>query len=128
MRSANALVPVALLAGAVLSASPESKASKFEDTSAHAQRWNAQQKYFKSRAKIRFAKRPIKFAKAPSREPGNNTSAKPPQPAYQGYEIAPVTPVTEIASIAPATQAIVAPKEADTALKMASIAWMSTTR
>jgi soluble lytic murein transglycosylase-like protein len=117
MRSAYALIPAALLAGTVLFASPEAKASRVDDADAHTQRWKARQAYFKSHAKIRPAIRPHKFTQS--------RSAKPRQLAYQKYDIAPVTPVTEIALIAPAKQAIVAPKEADAALKMASIAWMS---
>src|SRR5262245_1364253 len=90
MRSAYALIPAALLAGNVLFASPETKASRVEDVSAHTKRWNARQEYFKSRAKIRLAK-------AQSRKSWNRASAKPRQ---------------------------LAPREADPALKMASIGWM----
>jgi soluble lytic murein transglycosylase-like protein len=128
MRSAYALIPAALLAGTVLSASPETKASKFEDAEAHTQRWNARQKYFKSHARMRPAKRLLKSAKAQSRKSGDHTSAKPRQLANQEYKIASVTPVTEIAGIAPAKDAIVAQKEDNAALKTVSIAWMSMTK
>ena len=91
MRSAYALIPAALLAGTVLSASPETQAKRLDDPGAHTQWWNARQEYFKSRARIRPAKRPLKVAKAQSDEAWSHA------------------------------------READPALKMASIAWMSMT-
>ena len=129
MRSAYALIPAALLAGTVVSASAEAKSSRVEDPAAHTQLWNAKQKYFKSRAKIMSAKKRYSFAKAQSRKPWDGASAKPRQLADQTkYKMARVTPVTEIALNAPAKEAIVAPKGADAALKVASIAWMSMTK
>src|SRR5260221_8620649 len=122
MRSVYALIPAALLAGTVVSASAE--ASRVEDPEAHTRAWNAQQKYFKSRAKIMSAKRRYNFAKAQSRKPWDGANAKPRQLADQTkYKMARVTPVTEIALDAPTKEAIVAPKEADAALTAASIAW-----
>ena len=109
MRSVYALIPAALLAGTVLCASHEAKASRVEDADAHTQRWNARHENLKSR------------------KSWNHASAKRGQLAYQKYKIARVTPVTEIARIAPAKMAIVAPKKADAALMMASIAWMPKT-
>lgn len=128
MRSAYALIPAALLAGTVLSASPETKAKRLDGPDAYTKWWNARQEYFKSRAMIRSAKRPLKVAKVQSRKSWSRANAKPRQLANQEYNVAAVTPVTEIARIAPAQETIVAPKEADPALRMASIAWMSMTK
>jgi soluble lytic murein transglycosylase-like protein len=143
MRSAYALIPAALLAGTVLSASPETQAKRLDDPGAHTQWWNARQEYFKSRAKIRPAKGPLKVAKAQSDESWSR--AREADPALKMASIAwmsmtkplrsgpretakPVAPVPAIAPIAPAEEAIVVPREADPALKMASIGWMSMTK
>src|SRR5262245_37751352 len=126
MRSTYALIPAALLAGTVLSASPETKAKRLDDPGAHAQWWNARQEYFNSRAKIRPARRPLKVAKAQSNE--SSGRAREVDPALKMASIAwmsmtktlrsgpretdkPVAPVPEIAPIAPPEEAIVAPKE-----------------
>jgi Transglycosylase SLT domain len=143
MKAGYALILAALLVGTIVSASANAKSNRVEDVEAHTQRWNAQQEYFKSKAKIRLAKRFGKFAKAQNGKQWNRTSAKPHQFEYpENDKIAHLSPATEIARVATPKEtivtpkeavvapgkAVVAPTEADAALKVASIAWMAMTK
>jgi soluble lytic murein transglycosylase-like protein len=157
MKAGYALIPAALLVGAVVSASANAKSNRVEDPGAHTRQWNARQEYFKSSARMRLAKRLGRFAKAQNGKQWNRTSAKPRPLAYQENDkIARLAPATEIARIATPketvvtpkeavvapteavvapkeavvapTEAVVAPTEADAALKVASIARMATTK
>ena len=77
MRSVYALIPAALLAGTVASASAEAKTSRVEDAEAHRQSWNAKHKYYKSNTKLKAAKKPGNLSKAHNRKPWNLASANP---------------------------------------------------